>query len=916
VRNNLQKKNQTPYSIYYHNDAFFSRVRKNQQKEEPIMKPYQQSPEELIKTFKTNLTQGLTTEEAKRRLKEYGPNSFPQAQPDSLFTIIVNQFKSPLIYVLFAAAILTIFLNEWLDTAIILVVVIFNSIIGAIQEGRTQKIITGLQKMLHTESIVIRDGKQHVLADSNLVPGDIIVLQEGMRVPADMRLINTQNLDIDEAVLTGESKTIRKESKQLTNETRIYEQCNMAFQGTFITSGDGLGLVIATGQNTEIGKLHTIIESISTTFPLKREMQRLSNWIIIIVSFLTAILFVAGYFLNLNLYNLLITLTALFVSVIPEGLPVIVTLVLVRGAYAMAKKQFLIKKLQAVEALGRANIILTDKTGTITHNEMMVTTAYIHDKWYTITGQGYKPEGNILHDGKEITQEDKDLLKKLACSTLINKTQLYYDKQLKMYRVKGNQTEAAMMIFAQKLGLNRDEILKQFKTLYEQPFDKSKRYNFGCFSYNGKMICYMTGSPETIMLHAKNDNKDDHKALAIMLAKGLRVIGIATLEYPIQRVPKNSNEFPDFIYNHFDDIKFAGLFGIQDAIRSGVKTSIQQAHNLGVNVAIVTGDHKETAKLIAREVDIYKAGDNIMTGQEFLNMSKDQRAEAALKTTVYARFVPKEKYELVKTYHELGQIVAMTGDGVNDAPSLAAADIGIAMGTMGTEVAKQASDAILLNDSFSSIVDGIYEGRNVFYALRRIIMYFFATNMSEMFIIMISLFVGLPLPLLATQILWMNIVTDGFLDIGLAFEPQDKHLLKKNNVIPKHIIDKNLLFKTVILMVPMIIGSLWIFIYTLPKGIAYARTITLNTMVVFQWFNAWSCRSESTSIFKLNFLGNKLLVQMMLLIVTLQIIVIYSPIRHAFHFVPLSAYDWVICSTIASSIVIVNELRKFFFKKY
>jgi len=425
----------------------------------------------------------------------------------------------------------------------------------------------------------------------------------------------------------------------------------------------------------------------------------------------------------------------------------------------------------------------------------------------------------------------------------------------------------------------------------------------------------MTGSPETIMKHAQNDNKPDHDALAKMLALGLRVIGIATIEKPLDNVPKNYDDFHIFVKKHFDDIKFEGLFGIQDAIRPDVKESIDQAHALGVKVALVTGDHPKTAELIAREVDIYKKGDLLTTGQDFLSLSKKERQKIAAKTTVYARFVPKEKFELVKTYHDLGDIVAMTGDGVNDAPSLAAADIGIAMGTMGTEVAKQAADAILLNDSFCSIVEGIYEGRNVFYTLRRIIMYFFATNLSEIFVVMFALFLGLPQPLLASQILWMNIVTDGFLDIGLVFEPKDKKMLKNSSILHKKIIDKHLLIKVFFMMIPMIVGSLWIFKHALAGGLQYAHTMVLTTLVIFQWFNALNCRSEQTSLFKLNPFKNKILLIMMSIAIFLQIAVIYTPLRYAFRLVPLSMHDWFLCTIIGSTILLVNELRKLLFKK-
>jgi P-type Ca2+ transporter type 2C len=880
------------------------------------MNAYQLSEKELAQKMNTNLIQGLSSNEAKKRFHKYGPNSFPEPTPHSIFTIILHQFKSPLIYVLFAAALITIFLNKWLDTGIILTVIIINTIIGTIQEGRTQHIISSLQKMLKTDSIVIRDGTQSVISDDQLVPGDIIVIQEGMRIPADVRLIQARNLQIDEAILTGESKAVKKDCTQIKEERRIYEQCNMAFQGTYVMSGGAQALVIATGSNTQIGQLHKTITSISTDFPLKAEIDTVARWILAIVSLCIVILSILGYALKIELYELLITLTAIFVSAIPEGLPVIVTFILARGAYIMAKKNFLIKKLQAVEALGRTSVVLIDKTGTITHNEMMVVNAYTQGKWYTITGAGYEKQGDFLHDNKPITQEDRNTLETMAYSTLISKTQVYFDDTLKLYRVKGNQTEAAMIVFSKKLGLDRDDMLKKFKILYEQPFDKEKRYNFGCYAHKDQMICYMTGSPETILKYSKNGKKEGFKAMDVMLEQGLRVIGVARFEHPLKNAPENINEFPAFIKTHFDHIKFVGLFGMQDAVRPSVKASVEEARGLGVSIAMVTGDHKETAKHIAQQVNIYRKGDEVITGKEFIAMSQRERTQKAPNTTVYARFIPQEKYELVNTYHKLGHTVAMTGDGVNDAPSLAAADIGIAMGIMGTEVAKQATDAILLDDSFTSIVDGIYEGRNVFYTLRRVILYYFTTNLGELLTIMTALLLQFPLPLLATQILWINIITDGFMDFGLAFEPPNRKLLQYHSVLKKHLIDYHFIMKTIVGAITMLVGSLSVFAYALPYGLDYARTMIVTTLLIFQWFNAWNCRSEWTSIFRMGLFRNKILVAITIFLVSLQLMVDYIPFFSAMlRLIPLSLNDWLICTAVASSIVIIEETRKYFTEK-
>lgn len=879
------------------------------------MKAYRQTIEQLVQKLDSNIKTGLTKQEVERRIKTHGLNELPARKRAGWFAIFLSQFQNPLIYILVAAAAIIFFVGETrIDAFIISGVLIFNAIIGTIQEGRTESIIESLKRFIKTQSIVIRDGKKEVVQDTHLVPGDIILLQEGQRVPADARVIESNNMKVDESVLTGESGMIRKTTQVIDKQVPLGDRNDMVYKGTYVLGGSGKALVVATGIHTEIGTIHKTVEEIKTDIPLRKELDRLSYVILIFILGMCVFLLLLGIFAGKPLQELLVMLTALFICVVPEGLPVVMTLVLVSGALKMAKEQVLIKNLQAVDALGRTDVIVIDKTGTLTRNELIVHQLMVDHEKYEVSGQGYFVQGGVYKNNEEIMQPDKnsDLWHMAVAANILNSSEVSYIKQLKLFDIKGDPTEAALYVFSEKLGFNRKQLDSEFKKIYELPFDSEYRYHAAFYEHNNKGIVYIIGSPERLMKQSKSVDQQTKDTLKELLDHGLRVVAAGMKEIDLAAV-QNAKDESAFRQLIKDDVTFLGLYGIQDSIRPEVPAIIKQARDAGIKVIMATGDHKETALYVAEHVGLFQPGDKAIAGTEFAKISDDELLQQLDQTTVYARVSPADKMRIINLFHQQKKIVAMTGDGINDAPSLVAADLGIAMGGIGTEVAKQAADIVLLDDSFMSIMNAVEQGRHIFYTLRRVILYFFATNMGEILIVLFALFTNMPLPITAAQILWLNLVTDGFLDIALSTEPKEKGLLRASWLQQKlRLVDKNVLLKMLFISIPMGLVSLAVFWYDLPiNGLTHARTMTLITMAMFQWFNAWNCRSETLSIFQSGLFTNKWLILATAFVLFLQVLILHVPfMQYLFQTVPLSTADWGLIVCVSFPIIILEEIRK------
>lgn len=878
------------------------------------MHPFTQSAQDVIRELKSSAETGLSTQEANKRLQEFGPNRLPDKPRESFIILFLKQFQSSLIYVLLAAVLLEILLQKFFDALIIGLLLVINAFIGAIQEGRASQILESLKRFLKTDSLVLRDGKKKIIADYKLVPGDIIILQEGTKVAADARLLESYNLTIDEAVLTGESTGVLKDATAIISkeDTPVHDQVNMVFTGTHVLSGNGKAIVTATGSYTEIGKLHKTVEHISTEMPLIKDTERLSNWLIRIVLVIALFFFFIGLLHNKEWHELVLTIIALCVSAVPEGLPIVTTIALATAAYRMALRNVLIKKLPAIEALGRIQVLVVDKTGTLTRNELIVSQVYADNSFYHVSGQGYSPEGTVTIDSTPITNPDpnSDLWFLALAGALLNRSERIYEESKQRFRIQGEPTQAAMAIFAEKLGIT-PQVLVQYKLLYEIPFDPVRRLNAGFFKTDNQILVLVTGSPEMVLERCNKINSKIESAFNTMLDQGLRMIGASKTTYAIDEFTSKQNNNLDFFLDKLVNMQFLGFFGMEDTIREGIKKVVHTIQRSGIHLAMATGDHLKTALFVAKKLDIFRPGDIALTGFTLDDITPSEFLQQLLKVTVFARVTPQEKLEIVKGYHMLGYTVGMTGDGVNDVPPLVAADVGIAMGIMGTEVTKEAADIVLLDDSLHSISAGIEEGRAILLTLRRIMLYLFATNLGELLVIGSALTINLPLPLLASQILWINLVTDGFLDVTLALEPTDVAIVHKPSFTRLQLFDFSLVKKLIVMAITMAIGSFALFSYYQTIDLDLARTITLITMALYQWFNAWNMRSEFKSLFKLNPFSNLWLIGATILVFVLQLIAVYTPImQKLLHTVPLSFNQWLLALSTASTIIFVEEIRK------
>lgn len=865
---------------------------------------------------------GLTKEEATKRLRDYGYNRLPEGKVDGLLVIFFRQFQSPLIYILLMASAIVFAMGETIDGSIILAVLLLNAIVGTIQEGKAQNTLLALKKFVETNATVLRDGKELIIPDSEVMTGDIIILQEGEKVSADARIIAVTNLKIDEAALTGESKPVHKITNTLeTVELATTEQKNMIFKGTHILAGNGRAIVVAIGLETVIGKISKEIAAIDTEIPLKTNIRYLSRLIIITVASISTLLFLLGIISGKSVKEMFTTVVSLSVSIIPEGLPIVMTLVLATGVWRMSKRNALIKKLQAVEALGQASIIAVDKTGTITKNEMVIQKVYVDGKFFEVGGVGYEPKGEIQLNGSVIDAANHpELLFAGKIAVFCANARVMFSEEEKTWRVTGDPTEAAMLVLAEKLGFSKDSLERESPLLNEIPFDYKLKYHATVHRLDNQKFLAVVGAPEVILglsqnvwragksHHLLKEDKQELESIFLSMSQeGLRVIALAET-YDAPEILKPEKIPP---------LTFTGFFGMKDALRSEVAGAMQKAVSAGIRVVMITGDHKVTAQAIAKEAGIFQDGDTILTGQDIDAFSDAELSEKLASTSVFARVTPEHKLRIIKAYKARGEIVAMTGDGVNDAPSLVAADLGVAMGKIGTEVAKEASDVVLLDDNFGSIVSAVEEGRSIYKTIKKVILYLFSTSAGEALTIAGALFLGYPLPLLAAQIIWLNLVTDGFLDVALAMEPKEEGLLRGNFKRPKkYLIDKLMAQRMFFMAVPMMIGTLFLFKGYFETDMVKAWTISLTTLAVFQWFNAWNCRHESKSIFQMNPFSNKFLVGATMTIICLQLLVVYNPtMQKLLKTTSLELSEWLIIVPIAASIVLVEEIRKFFYRR-
>jgi Ca2+-transporting ATPase len=620
------------------------------------------------------------------------------------------------------------------------------------------------------------------------------------------------------------------------------------------------------------------------------------------------------------------TVVSLAVSIIPEGLPIALTIVLATGVWRMSKRNALIKKLQAVEALGQAQIIAVDKTGTLTRNEMVIRRVFINGKVFEIGGVGYEPKGEIKLDKKPIDPlNHADLVFAGRIAAFCANARVVFFEESKMWRAAGDPTEAAMLVFAEKLGFRKNELEIEAPKLAEVPFDYETKYHLTSHRIEDRQFVTIAGAPEVLIplshklyvngsstVFSKENKDETEKVFHKFSEDGLRVIAFGFAELPL------AQELSIHNVNRFQNLVFAGLYGMEDSLRPEVASAMARAEEAGIRVVMITGDHRLTAQAIAKEAGILKKGDKIITGENIEKMTPEELAKELPRVSVFARVTPDHKIKIIKAFRSRGEIVAMTGDGVNDAPSLVAADLGVAMGKIGTEVAKEAADIVLLDDNFGSIIAAVEEGRNIYKTIKKTLLYLFSTNIGELLTILGAIFLGFPIPLLPAQIIWLNLITDTFQVSALAMEPKEDKLLKKNfKKTWRYLVDKLMVERMAVMVAPMMIGTLYLFSRYYETNLQYAWTVSLTALAVFQWFNAWNCRNEDISIFNRKFLSNKYLIAATVFVVLLQLVALYTPfMQEILRTEPLAIKDWGIILAIALSIVLAEEIRKFIRRRY
>lgn len=865
---------------------------------------YKLSHQDILRELRSQ-EDGLTTFEAQQRLDRYGLNKIPEAKVDSYPLILFRQFENPLIYLLLLSAIAIYFLHGIVDSLLIFFVLLFNAVVGTIQEGRAQHTLQALKQFLETKATVFRDHQKVILADSALVPGDIIWLQEGEKVPADARIISNNNLTIDESALSGESSPVHKIAETLRGENLpLIERKNMVYKGTHILSGWAKAVIVATGVNTQIGQISTEIQEHQADIPLKARIRTLSNYLILCVGVVSILLAILGIGKGITGLDMLSIVISLAVSVIPEGLPIVLTLILSTGVWRMSKRNALVKRIQAVEGLGEIDVIAIDKTGTITKNEMTVTEIWTLTNQFQVEGTGYDAKGKILLRGKIATPlQHEDLNIAIRTATFCANAHLFFSPSLKEWQIGGDPTEAALLVLAEKAGLTKEKTHHLYPSLRNFPFDYQKKYHANLNTIDEKMVLSVTGAPEVVMAHCHLTSGQIGKiksAIEEYTSQGLRVVAFAWQDEVID--PK---------VDHLSRLKFGGLYAMKDPLHPEARTAILQVKKAGIRVILVTGDHQVTALAIAQEAGIFEENDLIINGKELLLLTEPELQEKLPFVTVFARVSPEQKMQIIQAYQDLGQKIAMTGDGVNDAPSLVAADLGIAMGKIGTEVAKEAADIILLDDNFTSIVAAIEEGRGIYKTIKKVLVYLFSTSIGEAFTLIGALLIGFPLPLQASQIIWLNFVTDGFLTTALAMEPKETGLLDQKNIGRSHLIDQGMAFRIVYLGVIMATITLLMFSFYYQENLVKAWTIALTTLAIVQWYQAWNMRSESQSVFRLKAWSSPYLSISLLAVFGLQILAVYHPLfQKLLHTTALNPREWAIIIVMASGVLLAEEVRK------
>ena len=898
------------------------------------MTTHHQSAHEVVLLLETDVTKGLASDEAMRRLERFGSNVLPKFRRRGPLTRLLLQFHHPLIYVLLAATIVTALLGEWVDAGVIFGVVLVNALVGFIQESRAEAALDSLAAMMKTEAVVRRDGQKRRIVSADIVPGDVVLLESGDKVPADLRLTAIRELRVDESALTGESVPVEKADHVLPPETVVGDRKNMAFSGTFVTYGQGTGVVVGTGTETELGRIHQLMgETTQLATPLAKKLASFSKALTVAILGLAAVTFVVGLWRGQPVTEIFMVAVALAVSAIPEGLPAAVTITLAIGVGRMARRHAIIRKLPAVETLGSTTVICSDKTGTLTKNEMTVQAILAGDRVFEVEGAGYEPVGEIRETSlssenlspftSHFSPLPPALREVLTAGALCNDAQLV--ERDGRWTVTGDPTEGALLVAARKGGIDVDQLASDCSRLDSIPFESERQ--FMATLHRPGATCdvtiYLKGAVEKViqlcdrMLAADGTEQRFDPEYILTHVEAFAERGLRVLAFARKSLAAHTSMLADRDVD--GGLTFLGLQAMMDPPRPEAVAAVHVCQSAGIAVKMITGDHALTARAIAKQIGLdgrkdHRNGElSALTGQELAAIPQMALAEVADRTAVFARVSPEQKLRLVEALQARDHIVAMTGDGVNDAPALKQANIGVAMGRGGTEVAKEAADMVLTNDNFSSIEAAVEEGRCVFDNLAKFIVWTLPTNGGEGLVLLTAIALGTALPVLPVQILWINMTTAVALGLMLAFEPKEPGIMQRPPREPDQPILTGVLIERILLVSTlMLVGAYGVFLWELERtaSVVAARTAAVNVFVMVELFYLFNCRSLEHTVFHVGLFSNPWIWRGITAMTGLQLLLTYSPsMNQLFHTAPIDGLAWALILASAITVYLVVEVE-------
>ncbi|AXI09027.1 calcium-translocating P-type ATPase, SERCA-type [Oceanobacillus zhaokaii] len=883
------------------------------------MKWYQLDVDHIEERLGVTSNKGLTEKQVEERQKQYGYNVLDEQKHTSRWLIFLKQFQDFMVIVLLAATLIAGLLGEFVDAIAIMLIVLVNGFIGYFQEQKAEKSLDKLKELSAPLAHVLRDNKWERVSSREVVIGDIVKIDSGDRIPADIRIIKSTSMETEESALTGESLPVMKHATAIVKENLdAQDQVNMGFMGTLVTRGSGVGVVVGTGMNTVMGQIASLMVNTKKTItPLERKLAELGKILIVVALLLTALVVVLGVLQGNPMYEMFLAGVSLAVAAIPEGLPAIVTVALSLGVQRMIKKKAIVRKLSAVETLGCASVICSDKTGTMTENQMTVKEIYLNGKHLYVTGDGYDIRGDFFINKTKVEQNHPNLGSMLLYGMLCNNAILQSKKG--KYSIDGDPTDGALLVAARKLGFT-DADKGTFRIIKEIPFDSDrKRMSVIVEDENQMRFIITKGAPDVLLprstfwLDGNNkaliktaDRSRIDAAINTMASKALRTIAIG-----IRSLSKNESLEASFLEQ---DLTFIGLYGMIDPPRKEVKLAIEECRQAGIKTVMITGDHVNTARAIAKNLNLLPENGLVIEGHQLNQMSLADLEEIIEDTYVFARVTPEHKLKIVKAFQDKGHIVAMTGDGVNDAPAIKASDIGISMGISGTDVTKEASSLVLMDDNFATIKEAIHEGRNIYENIRKFIRYLLASNVGEILVMLFAMLLALPLPLIPVQILWVNLVTDGLPAMALGLDKSESDVMKRAPRNPREgIFARGLGYK--IISRGILIGLVTLIAFMLtyqnnPDNLIYAQTVAFTTLVMAQLIHVFDCRSDH-SVFSRNPFENMYLILAVISSLLLLLVVIYwPPMQPVFHTTALSLRDWMFIGALSAIPTVLFGFKK------